>query len=174
MKSTSNKEFFKRTSNKPFSALITLGLEKGYSKEPIKKSVVINFLQDYQNELIKEKDIVLSVSVCECDIVLSGQVEPHLKLSLINYPKFPMEESILKKEIENLTISLMNYFAQNRVVIEFLNETVMFENSDMIDPRIKNMEDIKSEDEDINQMKRHYNRLFYEQQIWLEELGEDE
>ncbi|TQO38683.1 hypothetical protein GQ41_3343 [Arenibacter algicola] len=90
-------------------------------------------MQSYQNELITESDVTLS----ECDIVLSGQVEPHLKLNFINYPKFPLEEKILKIEIENLTKSLMQKFEQNRVVIEYLNETVMLENSDLIDPRIK-------------------------------------
>jgi len=127
----------KRTSINPFSAQITLGLEKEYTKELIEKSAIIKFLQDYQNQLINKKNIFLSASLSECDIVLSGQVEPHLKLSFINYPKFPIEESILKNEIENMTKSLMKYFSQNRVVIEYLNETVMFENSDNIDPRIE-------------------------------------
>lgn len=31
----------------------------------------------------------------------------------------------------------MQKFEQNRVVIEYLNETVMFEDSELIDPRIK-------------------------------------
>jgi len=127
----------KRTSINPFSAQITLGLEKEYTKELIEKSAIIKFLQDYQNQLINKKNIFLSASLSECDIVLSGQVEPHLKLSFINYPKFPIEESILKIEIENMTKSLMKYFSQNRVVIEYLTETVMFENSDNIDPRIE-------------------------------------
>ncbi len=127
----------KRTSIKPFSAKITLGLEIGYTKKLIEKSAVIKFLQDYQNQLINNKDILLSASLSKCDIVLSGQVESHLKLSFINYPKFPLEESILKNEIDNMTKSLMKYFKQNRVVIEYLNETVMFENSDIIDPRIE-------------------------------------
>jgi len=126
----------KRTSIKPFSAQITLGLEKEYTKELIDKSAIIKFLQDYQNQLINKKELFLSVSLSECDIVLSGQVEPHLKLSFINYPKFQVEESILKNEIENMTKSLMKNFSQNRVVIEYLSETVMFEKSDNIDPRI--------------------------------------
>tara|TARA_R110000764_G_scaffold42426_2_gene95565 strand:+ start:5063 stop:5374 length:312 start_codon:yes stop_codon:yes gene_type:complete len=97
----------KKLSIKPFSAKVTLGLELGYTKKLIKKSEVIKYLQSYQNELITESDVTLSVSLSECDIVLSGQVEPHLKLNFINYPKFPLEEKILKIEIENLTKSLM-------------------------------------------------------------------
>lgn len=69
--------------------------------------------------------------------MLSGQVEPHLQLNFINYPKFPLKENILKIEIENLTRAVMQKFEQNRVVIEYLNETVMFEDSELIDPRIK-------------------------------------
>ena len=126
----------KRTSIKAFSAKVTLGLEKGYTKKLIKKNTVIKFLQDYQNELIKTKQIFLSVCLSECDIVLSGQIEPHLELNFINYPKFSIEEPILKSEIENMTKSLMKEFDQNRVVIEYLDETIMFEKSDFLDPRI--------------------------------------
>jgi len=33
---------------------------------------------------------------------MSGQVEPHLLLSFINYPKFPLEIEVLKYEIISL------------------------------------------------------------------------
>lgn len=127
----------KKVSIKPFSAKVTLGLEIGYTKKLIEKSEIIKSLQNYQNQLIKQKKIILSVSLSVCDIILSGQVEPHLKLNFINYPKFPLEEEVLKIEIENLTKYLMKEFEQNRVVIEYLDETIMLENSELIDPRIK-------------------------------------
>ncbi|RXJ49414.1 hypothetical protein [Gelidibacter gilvus] len=127
----------KRVSIKPFSAKITLGLEKGYSKEPIDKSLVIKFIQNYQDQLVNDKGLLLSISLSECTIILSGQEEPHLNLNFINYPKFPLEETVLKTEIETMTKSLMSEFQQNRVVIEYLDETVMFENSSETDPRIR-------------------------------------
>ena len=48
-----------------------------------------------------------------------------------------MEQKVLKIEIETMTKYLMNEFEQNRIVIEYFDETVMFENSEKIDPRIK-------------------------------------
>lgn len=68
---------------------------------------------------------------------MSGQIEPHVTLSFINYPKFPLKVEILKKEIEELTKQLMNKFKQNRTIIEYLDETVMLEQREEIDPRIK-------------------------------------
>ena len=127
----------KKVSVKPFSAKLTLGLELGYTKKLIEKSEIIKSIQKYQNQLIKDKNLVLSVSISECEIVLSGQIEPHLKINFINYPKFPLEEKKLKIEIEELTKYLMKKFEQNRVVIQYLDETVMLENSELIDPRIK-------------------------------------
>lgn len=127
----------KKQSIDPFSATVTIGLELGYTAEPIEKAKIIECIQDYQNELIQEKDLILSVSLIDCTIVLSGQVEPHLKLRFINYPKFPLEEHILKTEIENLTKKLMDEFQQNRVVIEYLDETILLEKSALIDPRIQ-------------------------------------
>ena len=116
---------------------MTLGLEKGYTGNLIEKSLVIKFIQNYQDHLIKDKNIMLSVSLSECTIILSGQEEPHLNLNFINYPKFPLEETVLKSEIENMTKSLMSEFQQNRVIIEYLDETVMLEKSFETDPRIK-------------------------------------
>ncbi|WP_405247837.1 hypothetical protein [Cellulophaga sp. Asnod2-G02] len=126
-----------RVSVKHFNARITIGLHVGYTEMIISKDEVISNIKAYQNKLINDKGIYLSVALSECDIVLSGQIEPHLQLSIINYPKFPLDTSILKKEVENLTTFLMDKHEQNRVVIEFLNdETVMLEKSKQIDPLI--------------------------------------
>jgi hypothetical protein len=127
---------YKKTHCKPFSAKVTFGLERGYTGKVIKKESVIKFIQQQQNALIKDKGIHLSVSLIKCSIVLSGQNEPHLLLSFINYPKFPLKEEILKTEIENLLQLMMSEFNQNRVVIEYLNNTTMLESSSGIDPRI--------------------------------------
>ena len=127
----------KKISIKPFSATINIGLEYGYEGKPIQKQDIINHIQEYQNALIKNQGVYLSCSITECDIVLSGQVEPHLKIGFIDYPKFPIEHTVLKQEIEKLTESLMEKFNQNRIVIEFDDETIMLEQTEEIDSRIK-------------------------------------
>jgi len=127
----------KTTKTTLFWSKITIGLEKNYSQEPIDKSKIIQFIQDYQNRLIKENGIYLSAKVVECDIVLSGQIEPHLTLSFINYPKFPLPTKALKNTIEAFTKALMQRFEQNRVIIEHFDETIMIEKNDCFDNRIK-------------------------------------
>ncbi len=67
---------------------------------------------------------------------MSGQIEPHLKIKFINYPKFELDPIVLKHEIEELSKQLMLNFKQNRVVIEYLDETIMLENYAEVDPRI--------------------------------------
>ncbi len=121
---------------KTFTANINLGLKKGYSEEKIPKNEVINFLQIYQNKLIEEENIYLSANVVESIIVLSGQIEPHLKIEFINYPRFIYKESLLKEKIIALAHLLMDKFEQNRIVIVFTDETFMIEKSDAIDPQI--------------------------------------
>lgn len=126
-----------KKSIKPFSAKVTLGLELGYTDKLIDKTKIIKHIQKIQNELIKNKDIFLSVSISENNIVMSGQIEPHINLSFINYPKFPLKVEVLKNEIEELTKDLMLVFKQNRTIIEYIDETVMLEQSNEIDPRIE-------------------------------------
>jgi hypothetical protein len=125
-----------RKSIKTFTAVITLGLEIGYSKELYNKEHLINELQVYQKQRIDESNIYLSASVSECNIVLSGQDEKHLKLEFINYPKFPLEIEVFKEEIIKLGSHLLNKMRQNRTVIVFPDETIMLEIDEAIDQRI--------------------------------------
>jgi hypothetical protein len=86
-----------------FTGSIALGLNEGYSQKKYTKKEVIKAIQEYQHERIKAENIYLSARVTECEIVLSGQVEPHLQLDFINYPRFAMKAKDLKKEILNLS-----------------------------------------------------------------------
>ncbi|MBN1618376.1 hypothetical protein JW887_03475 [Candidatus Dojkabacteria bacterium] len=127
---------FERTSVNSFTGRITLGTQVGYSDDVISENELINFIQEYQDMLIQEKNLFLSVCLSECKIILSGQVEPHLQLNFINYPKFSLRAEILREEIEAFAKALMERFSQNRIVVEFPEETVMLEQSKEIDPRI--------------------------------------
>ena len=66
-----------------FTASITIGLELGYAKELLSKNLVIKELQAYQKKRIDEANLYLSASVSVCNIILSGQNEPHLRLPFI-------------------------------------------------------------------------------------------
>lgn len=126
----------KTKSIKTYTAIITFGLEIGYSKEHYNKEYLIKELQEYQKQRIFEANIYLSASISECNIVLSGQDEKHIKLEFINYPKFPLEADVFKKEIIKLGSHLLNKMKQNRTVIVFPDETIMLEIDGAIDPRI--------------------------------------
>jgi len=119
-----------------FTATVTIGMQLGYTKQLYQKSQLISILQKFQQKQITERKVYLSACISECEIVLSGQVEPHLKLDFINYPKFSLEEKQFKTEVEQLSVHLMNELDQNRVVILYHNETKMFEKNKEIDPRI--------------------------------------
>jgi hypothetical protein len=126
----------KRFTAEPFSATITIGSQITYSDQKISEDEIIKFIQEHQDKLIEEKNLYLSVCLSHCSIILSGQVEPHCKLSFINYPRFPLNKDVLKTEVEGFAKVLMFRFDQNRIVIEFSDETIMFEQTDKIDPRI--------------------------------------
>lgn len=118
------------------SATITIGTQIGYTTDFFSKERLINLLQQFQKNQIAERNVYLSACISECEIVLSGQAEPHFKLDFINYPKFPLEEIQFKSEVELLAVYLMEELSQNRLVIVFHNETRMLEKTNEIDPRI--------------------------------------
>lgn len=126
-----------RITEPSFYALLTIGGRRGYSEGVIDREELINALQAIQQELIEKEGIYLSASLTETTIVLDGHVEPHFQLRFINYPRFPMEETIFKEKVEELARSLMDNLEQNRVVVELREETVMFQRSEEVDPGIQ-------------------------------------
>ena len=129
--------YHKKLSIDQFKSEITIGLEEGYTQKLIDKSEVIGFLQKFQDNLIEKEDIYLSAKVTACDIVLSGQIEPHLSISFLNHPKYQLKLDKLKDILNHLVMELMRRFKQNRIVLMHSDETIMFESSDQIDNRIK-------------------------------------
>ena len=121
---------------KPMKAEITIGLNKHYTKEKNTLSEVTTELSSAQTRLNKELNIQLSAKVTPCKIVFAGQDEESVTLSFINYPKFPIKEEEFYRGVEFIARQLMASLEQNRIVIEYVDKTVMFERSEEIDPNI--------------------------------------
>jgi hypothetical protein len=124
-------------SYKTFTAQITIGLFRGYSKKTISELEFKKVLLKGQQHIKTQYKIELSAKLSQCKILFLGQEEPSMELQFIQYPKFPHEESELKKALITLTELMMLALEQNRVVIIFMDETIMLEQSDSIDPNIK-------------------------------------
>ena len=117
-------------------AILTLGLRKGYTNEVITVDAVYNTLSELQEQLINKDKIYLSANCYESMIVLSGQVEPHINLKFINYPRFLIEEVKFRSSVIELSKKMADIYQQNRVVIEFKDGFVMLQNNAEIDPSI--------------------------------------
>tara|TARA_R110002033_G_scaffold142475_3_gene180790 strand:- start:622 stop:1005 length:384 start_codon:yes stop_codon:yes gene_type:complete len=121
---------------KTFQATINIGLEVGYTNNVYDKEQLIKELQAYQEQKINNDNVYLSASVIECNIVLNGQNEKHLKLEFINYPKFVLAIEEFKAEVFSLAKYLLMKMKQNRTVVVFTDETIMLEINKEIDPKI--------------------------------------
>ena len=113
-----------------------MGLHRRYSDEAQTIEDVSKALSSIQKELQDLKEIHLSAKLTPCRIVFSGQNEPSVSISFINYPKFPLPEKDFLEGVEFIGVRLMQELDQNRIVIEFPDRTIMFEDTDGIDPRI--------------------------------------
>ena len=122
---------------KTFSAQITIGLVRGYTKKSISVPEFKKALLKAQENINIQYKIKLSAKLTHCEILFLGQEEPSVDLQFIQYPKFPQEESALKKAILDLTEQLMEALNQNRVVIVLSDETIMVEQTGAIDPKIQ-------------------------------------
>ena len=122
---------------KTFTAKLTFGLVRGYSKKRILISEFKTALLKAQVSIKERYNVELSVKATRCEVLFLGQTEPSMELQFIQYPKFPQEETALKKAIIALTELIMTKLEQNRVVVVFTDETIMLEKSDAIDPKIQ-------------------------------------
>lgn len=127
----------KREAAESLKAEITLGLNLGYSDQKIPMQEVINALWESQSVVQEKLQIALSAKVSPCRIVFAGQDEESVTISFINYPKFPVKPGNFREGVEMIASHLMNDLSQNRIVIEFPDETIMLEKSENIDPNIK-------------------------------------
>ena len=121
---------------KTFTAQVTIGMTKGYSKEKIMMNVFKDELLNGQRVIKEKYNVLLSVKIRQCEIVFLGQEELSVELEFIQYPKFLQEEKELKKAIISLTEILMLKLEQNRVVIVFKDDTIMLEQNENINPAI--------------------------------------
>lgn len=117
-------------------AELTIGLNKGYTKESWLISEFKDLLVDAQIQLKQEHGLLLSAKVTECSIVFLAQDEPSVTLSFINYPKFPCTMDAFKTGVQYIAETLMTTLLQNRIVIVFNDETIMLEGNDAIDGSI--------------------------------------
>lgn len=122
---------------KTFTAQVTIGMTKGYSKEKIMMNVFKDELLNGQRVIKEKYNVLLSVKIRQCEIVFLGQEETSVELEFIQYPKFLQEEKELKKAIISLTEILMLKLEQNRVVIVFKDDTIMLEQNENINPDIE-------------------------------------
>ena len=119
-----------------FKAEITIGLNKGFSDEIWNLDKLKTSLQNAQKLLKNDTGVLLSAKVTLCDIVFLGQDEPSVTISFINYPKFSVKKEPFKHGVVFIAKKLMNELEQNRIVIVFNDETIMFEIDDKIDGSI--------------------------------------
>ena len=120
-----------------FTAQVTIGMTKGYSKEKIMMHVFKDEVLKSQREIKEKYNVLLSVKIRQCEIVFLGQEELSVELEFIQYPKFLQQEKELKKAIISLSEILMLKLEQNRVVIVFKDDTIMLEQNENINPDIE-------------------------------------
>lgn len=120
-----------------FTAQATFGLNRGYSNSIISLTEFKAALTKTQQTIHTEYTIALSTKITPCEIVFLGQEESSVTIEIIQYPKFQYEVQALKSAFIALTEKMMQELEQNRVVIVFPDTTVMLEQNNSIDPKIR-------------------------------------
>jgi hypothetical protein len=103
------------------TAKIFLGLREGYSEKVHTMDEVKDFLQEYVNR------VGLCVTVTPTTFIYKDGREEGAVIGLINYPRFPTTKKKLKQTAEEIAKLCKERYKQNRISIEYQDQTVMLE-----------------------------------------------
>jgi len=101
------------------TAKIYLGLREGYTEKVHTLDEVKDFLQKYVDR------VGLCVTVTPTTFVYKDGREDGAVIGLINYPRFPTTREKLKQTAEEIAGLCKAEYKQNRVSIEYQDETIM-------------------------------------------------
>ena len=107
------------TTTKTHWANIYVGMREGYSDDvstiEIMKKAVSKFVNQYP----------CCVTVTETEYIYVDGTEKGVIIGLINYPRFPKTQEIIKEYALDLATHLRAEFRQNRVTVMCADETIM-------------------------------------------------
>ncbi len=106
---------------KSFKAEIFLGFREKYSSKVRTIEECKNFCQIYVNR------VSWCVTVTETEFIYKDGREPGAIIGIIQYPRFPTDESELKRKTIDIAELLKEQFHQERVSINFPDEVIMLE-----------------------------------------------
>lgn len=104
---------------KTYTANIYVGVRASYGVLYYTIAEVKEVCQKYVDKM------GLCVTVTPTSFVYTGGNEPGAIVGLINYPRFPKEESEIKETAIELATILKEKLSQNRVTIVCTDETIM-------------------------------------------------
>lgn len=103
------------------TAKIFLGLREGYSDKVHTLDELSDFLQ------LRTNRGGLCVTITPTTFIYKNGREEGAVIGLINYPRFPMDTEGLRKEAEEIARACKKEYKQNRVSIEYQDQTIMIE-----------------------------------------------
>jgi len=89
--------------------------------EPIAREAE-NILQEFCN------NVGFCVTVKPTKFIYTGNNEEGIEVGIINYPRFPLSNSIIRSHAVEIATRLMHEFNQDRVSIVCSDQTIMLEN----------------------------------------------
>ena len=110
---------------KTYEVKIYIGLQEGYEGS-------MHNAKDIEKSLLEYCECGFCVTVTPLRFIYTGGKENGVLIGIINYPRFPKEESELDIHAFAIANKLMKEFKQYRCSIVFPDNTVLFENNELV------------------------------------------
>ena len=113
----------------PYHIRIFCGLKEGYGTNTYS---ILHSVEEAKNVCgVYCNEVGFGVSVTPTNFVYTGGHEDGFIVGIMNYPRFPKTEIELKNHAFKLAEILLKKFNQERLSVEFPDEVVMIEKSDL-------------------------------------------
>lgn len=105
---------------KTFTATVWVGTRVHYSGEILPISLAEKFLQEFVK-------CGLCVTLTPTEYIYTDGGEPGFAVGLINYPRFPADEKVIRTRALDIAQGLLKLYQQFKVTVVFPDVTVMVE-----------------------------------------------
>jgi len=114
-------------------ARIYIGSRRKYNGDAFSYADVRAYVGEFQ--IAREVGFANPVRITPTAYVWQDYHEPGWEIAVINYPRHPKADFVIRQFAYDLAVGLLNMFEQNRISIVFPDEIVMLEADDAEDKK---------------------------------------
>jgi hypothetical protein len=116
-----------RVEEPTYEIYFTIGSVRGYHGTPFTKDELLDAIGSFQAQHERKHGYACGVRVVPGTVIFQSYQESCWDVCVIQYPRFPVSKEMIRSFVEELALSLMEEFEQERITVVDPAITTMLE-----------------------------------------------